>query len=433
MSKEIVRAVNIAILSFSSIEAIIMMISFRQETIRVRATRIFFGQIVVTVFTMLCYTVSFIHDPEPTDALNNITLALAYIGIYAVFYLYIMYLTEQIKQFDKDRPVPIWVSYASLVVCVIGALLWILSIFDSTFAPLNENMRVLGPAFAVGHTGGIMLIAISLVLLIKHYKALGIRQTLILGTMPVLLLAATLAEPFTRGIELRYPVIMLVFVIIYTQHHQDVENRVHRDENAEIRAKLNMATGRMKPHYLYNVLTTIYYLCDSDPAKAQNAIGTFSEYLRSTLEVMEKQELVRFDWELGEIRNYLSLEKLRFGDRLRIEFDTEFVDFLVPPLSIQPLVENAVKHGISAKEEGGTVRIVSRKLSDGGAQIRVVDDGVGFDVESLKDMDVTHEGLANVRERIRLEVGGDMTVTSAPGRMTTAVVTIRPEKTAKRV
>ena len=97
-----------------------------------------------------------------------------------------------------------------------------------------------------------------------------------------------------------------------------------------------------------------------------------------------------------------------------------------PALTIQPLVENAVKHGIAPKEEGGTVRIVSRWLSDGGAQIRIIDDGVGFDVKKLRDMDVTHEGLANVRERIRLEVGGELTITSSPGRKTTAIVTIRP-------
>ena len=115
-----------------------------------------------------------------------------------------------------------------------------------------------------------------------------------------------------------------------------------------------------------------------------------------------------------------------------MEYDVEYDEFLVPPLSIQPLVENAVKHGIAAKEEGGTVRIVSRKLSDGGAQIRIIDNGIGFDIDSLKNLDVTHEGLANVRERIRLEVGGDMTITSVPGRMTTVVVTIRPGNDSRK-
>ena len=92
---------------------------------------------------------------------------------------------------------------------------------------------------------------------------------------------------------------------------------------------------------------------------------------------MERDEPVEFSWELKEIRSYLALEKIRFGDRLNVEYDIEYDEFLIPPLTVQALVENAVDHGISAAENGGTVRIVTRKLSDGGAQIRVFDDGVG--------------------------------------------------------
>lgn len=428
MTVETVRAVNIAVLGFCSLEAIILMVSYRRDSLKRRSSRIFFAKVVVTAFTMLCYTASFIHHTEPRDAFGTITLALAYIGIYAVFFLYIEYLKENINSVEKNSPVPAAVTYISIIVSVIGALLWVLSIFDSTFAALGEQVVSFGPAFALGHAGGFTLIAISLAMLARYYRTLGARQTLILSSMPLLMLAAIFLEPFSQGIELRYPAIMLEFLIIYTQHHLDLENKAGKNENDEIRARLNLATGRMKPHYLYNVLTTIYYLCESDPEKAQNAIGTFSEYLRATLETLEKQQLVGFDWELGEIRNYLTLEKLRFGDRLRVEFDTEYDEFQVPPLSIQPLVENAVKHGISPQEEGGTVRIISRKLSDGGAQIRVQDDGAGFDIDSLKSMDVTHEGLSNVRERLRLEVGGDMTITSEPGKGTTVVVTIRPGK-----
>ena len=149
MTEEIVRAVNIAVLTFSSLEAIIMLISFKKETLKVRSSRIFFAKLVVTVFTMILYTVSFVHHPEPRDAVSTITLALAYIGIYAVYYLYIMYLTEQIAQFDSENRVPVWVSYFSLVVCVVGALLWVLSIVDDNFTSLNEGFTELGAAFAV--------------------------------------------------------------------------------------------------------------------------------------------------------------------------------------------------------------------------------------------------------------------------------------------
>ena len=425
-SEILVRSVNIALLGYSSLVAIAMMTSFRSDMLSNRSQRLFFSKIAVATVCMLCHVGCCMRGMELRDPLNVVLLSLSHVGVYIVFYLYIEYLRAQIEELDPAHPVPRAMVYISIVVCVIGSTLWVISTVDEDFERISDSTLRLGVSFRIGQIGGLILIAITLALLIKYYRTIGIRHTLILSAMPALMLIATFADPYAYGVDLYYPLIVIEFCIIYTQHHLDVAKQAEHDEMADTRARLALATGRMKPHYLYNVLTTIYYLCESDPQKAQRAIGTFSEYLRSTLETMEKQELVNFSWELGEIRHYLELEKLRFGKRLTVEYDIEAEDFLVPPLSIQPLVENAVKHGIAPKEEGGTVRIVSRWLSDGGAQIRIIDDGVGFDVKQLRDMDVTHEGLANVRERIRLEVGGELTITSSPGRKTTAIVTIRP-------
>ena len=426
MTEAVVRAVNIALLCFAGVEAVIMACSFRRDMRKKLSQKLFFSKILVASFGMLCFAGCCMRGPELRDPLNVILLSLSYTGLYVVYYLYITYLRAQIAEFDKDNAIPSAVSYVSLVICVVGSTLWSISAVDSDFEEYNLALMKNGIPFEVGHICGMILIIITIGILIRRYRTLGIRRTLILGSMPALMAAATFIEPHAGGIELHYPAIMLEFIIVYTQHHLNLERRLERDEVADQKAKLALATGRMKPHYIYNVLTTIYYLCETDPEKAQRAVGTFSEYLRNTLEVMERQTLVSFSRELAEIRHYLELEKLRFGDRLKVDYDVEYDEFLVPPLSIQPLVENAVKHGIAAKEEGGTVRIVSRKLSGGGAQIRILDDGVGFDVDELKDLDVTHEGLANVKERLRLEVGGDLTITSVPGRMTTVVVTIRP-------
>jgi sensor histidine kinase YesM len=311
--------------------------------------------------------------------------------------------------------------------------MWLVSAFGGCLDAASRFTRELPLPFEFGHTGGMVMTLVTLVIIARHYRTLGLRHAIVLSFMPIMMPLATFIEPHIQGIDLHYPFILTEIIIVYTQHHLDMELQIEKDEVAETRSRIAMATGRMKPHYLYNVLTTIYYLCETDPIKAQRAIGTFSEYLRATLETLERQQLVNFSWELGEIRHYLELEKLRFGDRLRIDYDIEAEDFMVPPLSIQPLVENAVKHGIAPKEEGGTVRIVSRRLSDGGAQIRIRDDGAGFDIGELGKLDETHEGIANVRERIRLEVGGDMTITSAPGKGTTVVVTIRPEEAARKI
>ena len=432
MTDSITRIANTALLCFACLEAVIMAFSFHRRMLESRSVRLFFSKIVVSAVCMACLAMVYLRGFTLRDPLNITLVGLSYIGIYAIYFLYIEYLKAQIEEIDREKSLSIGISYAALVICTVGSMLWILTETDAGFDRYGIVLKDIGFTLGVGNFGGLILIFMTLWILITRYKTLGARHALVLSSMPVLLLIATLADPYVHYIGLYYPAIMIEICIVYTQHHLEVEGQIERDEMAETRSKLALATGRMKPHYIYNVLTTIYYLCETDPDKAQRAIGTFSEYLRNTLEVMERQEPVTFARELNEIRHYLELEKLRFGDRLTVEYDVEYDEFLVPPLSIQPLVENAVKHGIAAKEEGGTVRIVSRKLSDGGAQIRIIDNGIGFDIDSLKNLDVTHEGLANVRERIRLEVGGDMTITSVPGRMTTVVVTIRPGNDSRK-
>jgi hypothetical protein len=423
----VITAVNIALLLSACAAAIVMIASFRKDTLQKRSQQLFFAKILATGVGAACYAVSFIHSPVPRDALNIIELSFAYIGIYVVYFLYVMYIKAVIEELDKNDSVPLYVTYLALILCVTGSLFRIISIFDHDFISLGEEAGKAVMTANLGQFCGALLMLMTFIMLIRHRKTIGRRHTIVLSSMPILMALATIIEQFSNGIKLIYPALIIEFLIVYTQHHLDIETRIQRDEISDTRARLDMATGRMKPHYLYNVLTTIYYLCETDVEKAQYAIGVFSEYLRSTLEVMDKQELVEFSWELNEIRNYLTLERLRFGDKLDVDFDIEYEDFKVPPLSIQALVENAVKHGLGQKEEGGKLRIVSRRLSDGGAQIRIRDDGVGFDVEELATQDIAHGGIVSIRERLRIEIGAEMTVTSTPGKGTTVMVTIRPQ------
>ena len=419
-----VSTVNIVLLLFSSLLALAMVSSFRKDMLRSRSQKLFFSKIVIATFCMICCMAANFRGTETQDLLNVILISISHVGVYVVYYLYIEYLRTKTEALDPEHPVAGPVSTVSLIICIIGSALSVISTASGEKHIFSDSAYSMGVLFEIGHIGGFILILITFFILWRHNRTLGQRNSFILSAMPLLMLFATFVEPFLSGIELHYPLIVLEFCIVYTQHHLDTELRMKKDEVENTKARLALATGRMEPHYLYNVLTTIYYLCDTEPQKAQKAIGTFAEYMRSTLETLEKQELVSFAWELGEIRHYLELEKLRYGDRLSIEYDIETEDFRIPPLSVQPLVENAVRHGIAEKEEGGTVKIASEKLPDGGVRISVTDDGAGFDTGSLAAMDATHEGIANVRERLRLEVGGELTITSEPGKGTAAVVTI---------
>lgn len=181
--------------------------------------------------------------------------------------------------------------------------------------------------------------------------------------------------------------------------------------------------SQLQPHFLYNILNVIYYLCGSRPQQAQEAVSTFSDYLRHNLESLSQQELIPFSRELDHIRTYLSLEQLRFGDELQVILDIHDDSFLLPVLSVQPLVENAVKHGIAKKRGGGVVKLASC-VTPTGYRITVTDDGVGFHPDRYMDDGKRHIGLNNVRRLLRSRVNATLTVESAPGKGTCITVDI---------
>lgn len=426
-----VRAINIAVLSFCSLILLVILLSYPRFKLKNRASGIFYAKMLVSACMIVCYDVSFIHGPEKTDALNVIMRSLAYVGIYAVYVLYILYISELVNRTGRRKVVPDSVLYVSVSVGVVGALLCILSLFSPALSELSAPQSGFNNKYFIGQLGGIILIITSLFLLLRYRKTLGHRETMALLSMPVLMGIATICEPVAQGIELRYPAAVVEFLIVYTQHHMELEVRHEREEAEGLQKRLNITAGRMKSHFIYNVLTTIYYLCETNSEEAQSAVKVFSDYMKSTLEAVEKQELVRFSWELEEIKNYLMLEKIRFGDKLNVEYDVEYEDFLIPPLTVQPLVENAVIHGIGSKTEGGTIRITSRKLSDDGAQIRVKDNGIGFDIKDISAMDPDEGDIANLRDRLMEDVGGELTITSSPDKGTTSIITIRPNAMAR--
>lgn len=187
-----------------------------------------------------------------------------------------------------------------------------------------------------------------------------------------------------------------------------------------------MMLSQIQPHFLHNALVSIAQLCEKDPKTAKKAIITFSEYLRENMESLKEKDPIPFSKELEHLKNYLYLEHLRFGEDLQTKLDIQAENFLVPVLSLQPLVENAIRHGVGMREEGGTVRISSRDVGDY-FEISVWDDGVGFDVSRDIEDHREHIGLKNVEQRLFIQCGGKLRVASIPGKETTVTILIPKE------
>ena len=188
-------------------------------------------------------------------------------------------------------------------------------------------------------------------------------------------------------------------------------------------SRISIMLSQLQPHFLYNVLNSVYYLCRHDPEAARDMIDKFSDYLRNNLASLEQTERIPFREEYQHVQTYLSLEELRFGASLTVVYDIGTEDFLLPPLSVQPLVENAVRHGVTKKEGGGTVRLTTRETAESFV-VTVSDTGRGFDPDHYMDDGKIHVGIRNVRRRLEYMCGGTLTIVSAPGEGTTAVITL---------
>ena len=191
--------------------------------------------------------------------------------------------------------------------------------------------------------------------------------------------------------------------------------------------KVSVMISQVQPHFMYNALTSIAMMCTIDPQKAQEATITFAKYLRGNMDSLKQKTPVPFVQELEHLKKYLYIEKMRFANKLNIEYDITAENFVLPQLSIQPLVENAVKHGVGMKKKGGTVTI-STKETETDYEVIISDDGVGFDTSAPRKEDGrSHIGMENTRLRLKELCGGDVRIESTIGEGTTATVILPKE------
>ena len=177
---------------------------------------------------------------------------------------------------------------------------------------------------------------------------------------------------------------------------------------------------QMRPHFIYNTLMTIHSLCSLDPRKAQQITEDFTNYLRRNFNAVASDSAIPFSTELEHTRAYLTVEQAQHEDMLIVEYDTSFTHFRLPPLTLQPIVENAVKHGMNPY--AGPLRIlIQTRHTDTTAEIIVEDTGSGFDPS---DESTPHATLTNIRQRLQMMCHGEMTITSREEGGTVVKVTI---------
>ena len=182
--------------------------------------------------------------------------------------------------------------------------------------------------------------------------------------------------------------------------------RYQEQKEEAVRQRTRAAVLQMRPHFIYNTLMSIYYLCAADHQKAQQVILDFSRYLQGSFTAIANEGTIPFSEELEHTRAYLAVEQARFQGQLFVEFDTPNTFFRIPSLTLQPIVENAVKHGVDPDLEPLYVSVATEE-TDRGVRITVEDTGPGF---APSDEDAPHFALDNIRERLKTICGGTLEI-----------------------
>lgn len=217
-------------------------------------------------------------------------------------------------------------------------------------------------------------------------------------------------------------------VLFFTFVNEAIREMIEKNRRLQAEAKdaeIAFLRSQIKPHFLYNTLNSIAVLCMKEPRRAEELTLEFSQYLRRSFDFKQLDSFSTIENELELVKAYLNIEKVRFGAKLEVEYDVDAdLDFRLPPLILQPLVENAVRHGLMSNLRGGAVRISIRKTSPEEILLSVDDNGCGIDEARLAEIakpgsDKQGVGLWNIAQRLQLLYGTGMHFTSKVGVGTT--------------
>lgn len=306
--------------------------------------------------------------------------------------------------------------------------LWIIFLLIMVFAQFTDfiyyteedNRYYRGPGYVLLLIPLIVIIILNIAAVFRRHKKLS--KKYFIGLL-VYLFTMTVAVVMHMLIAVDMMVVFGIALCALTMFGFIISDNMEqymRQQREIAHQRSSVMVLQMRPHFIYNTMMGIYYLCDQDPAKAKQVTLDFTSYLRKNFTAIASEEMIPFNDELEHTRAYLAVEQAQFEDSLFVSFDTPHTMFRVPPLTLQPIVENAVKHGMNESCDPIHISVVTRQ-TDLSSEIIVNDDGPGF---KPTDDDEPHIALNNIRQRLELMCGGTLEVAPREGGGTSVKVAI---------
>lgn len=388
---------------------------------------IFWGMIVLAYIGVVCDNMSWAIDGSVQYiTLNYIMNMGGYLVMPIIMGLFWNYQNRVfIDESDRSKKVRRFVN----IVVLADILFVIIGTAKGFLFYIDENGRYFGgKGFIPSHICPAIIIVCCVYENLRKTLPLQKKISLLAyGLVPVITLFFLIPFPqYSMAYVAFFANLILLYGTVQTKKEKELAEKTAKIAKQDMelgQQKTQIMISQIQPHFLYNTLTAIYHLCDTDAVLAKKTIQHFSSYLRMNMDSIDATQPIPFEKELEHTKTYLEIEMLRFGDILNVKYDIEVSDFEIPALTLQPLVENAVKYGIRSRENGGTVTISTKRVN-GKIYLTVQDDGMGFDVNKMKKDGRSHLGIENTRRRLKQMVSADLIVDSRIGKGTSVTVVL---------
>lgn len=338
-----------------------------------------------------------------------------------------MFINFAIRFLAQRGSIPRKTNIALILFFVLAILIWtVFILLNGVESAANMQTHYVDMQYSwsywVGHFWWAAVCVLGIILVWRCRQGLKNDEFLSLISYCVFPLIALFLRLFWDGPQI-FLSTSLSLIWIYAVLQRGQRKQLQEQENQLIQSRLGILLSQIQPHFLYNTLSAICGLCDINPKEAKKVTAEFADYLRHNLESLNQSDPIPFVEEMEHTKIYLSIEKKRFEDKLDIVYDIRIKDFYIPSLTMQPLVENAVKHGVRKAKEGGTVTI-STTEDPNYYIITIADDGVGFDASKPPSKPGMHIGIENVKERLWSMCCGILMIESEVGCGTNAIIKI---------
>ena len=329
----------------------------------------------------------------------------------------------------ESKTVSMLPAHIMAVACCIMFVLVIVSVFNGMIFTYDaQGVFSDGPLAFVVNLFDIITFLAEVCLIIRYQRLYTMRGMLSLLSFCILpFFTMLLVDVWYPTPE--YLATTLSLIMVFILFHRKLVKQLAEQEKELQQSRISIKLSQLQPHFLYNTISAIRELCRQDPEQAFDGLGFFATYLRFNLDSLGSEKLIPFTKELNHIQAYLELEQMRFGEELVINYDIQTQDFYLPPLCVQPLVENAVKHGLCKKEGKGILLLRTREQEEK-ILIEIQDDGVGFDVEkwNSKKEQTQHYGIENVSMLLKQMINAELLIDSQPQKGTTVRILIDKKK-----